>query len=211
MKLNRTWQHILIMIAISAASLFVMYNSRMSAPPNAFAQFPMYALPFFSWYPFYHLGIYVAHGNVSDITPRPLCQWVMLFLFFAFTIASVYEGIYLANRGFFEFGASQIKVSSFLASVFLFLFAYSYYPVGNGMAKDTIVSWLGRHSFSIYLTHLLFLRFVGALLKMIPHIYEAQPIYVVLAVVLTITGCVIMIRITGFIFSSKSLRHCFGI
>jgi surface polysaccharide O-acyltransferase-like enzyme len=210
LKVKKDWQHILTMAAISAGSMFITYEVRTNQAESTLAQFPMYALPFFVWYPFYHLGIYAAQRKSADNDTLSHRSWTMFSLFLLFTIAAVIEGVYLAHQGFFSFGTSQIKASSFLASISLFMFSMSYFKKDRVNTKNTLISWLGRHSYPIYLTHLLFMPLIGSILKTISFVYSAQPLFISLNTALTLAACVILIRFVSFAFPDVVQKKCLG-
>ncbi|WP_340122702.1 acyltransferase [Methylobacter svalbardensis] len=211
LKIKKDWQHILIMAAIFAGSMFITYEIRINQAESTWAQFPMNALPFFVWYPFYHLGIYVAQLNSADNDALSYRSRTMFSLFLLFTIAAVIEGVYLAHQGFFSFGASQIKFSSFMASISLFMFAVSYFKKGQVSTNNTYVVWLGKNSYPIYLTHLLFLPLTGSILKTIPFVYSAQPLFIFINTTLTLAACVILIRFVSFAIPDVVQKKYLGI
>ncbi len=204
------WRHILIMAVVSAGSMLITYEVRINQAESALAQFPMYTLPFFIWYPFYHLGIYAARQNPTDINTLSHRPWTMFSLFVLFTVAAVIESVYLAHQGFFSFGASQIKITSFMASISLFMFSVLYFNNRKESAKNTRIAWLGRHSYPIYLTHLLFLPRIESVLKTIPFVYSIQPLFVIINAALALLACTILICFVSFAFPNVVKRNCLG-
>jgi peptidoglycan/LPS O-acetylase OafA/YrhL len=57
-----------------------------------------------------------------------------------------------------DFGASQIKVTSFIYSTLLFLWIVGLSRSPRSWTKSVSLEWLGSHSFPIYLSHMLILR-----------------------------------------------------
>lgn len=166
--------------------------SRTRWPAGRLGQFPFYALPFFVWYPFYHLGLYAATANLRFLRTVERQPRILLAAFAAFVTAAMLEGDLLARDGFVSLATSQIKTTSFLASISLFLFS-----LANSNARQaTLTAWqrileyLGRRSYSIYLMHLLFLRPIASSLSRFGMIYRLQPVFVVSSVGLTLMACV---------------------
>ncbi len=210
-KVKKDWQHILIMAVFSIGSMFITYMVRINQAESIWAHFPIYALPFFAWYPFYHLGLYAAQQKSADNDTFSHYSWAMLSLFLLFTIASIIEGLYLAHQGFFLFGVSQIKASSFLASISLFLFTISYFKKARANTNSLIIPWLGRHSYPIYLMHCLFLPLTENILKTIPFVYTTQPLFIALSAVVTLAACAILICFIRVVFPDTVNKKCFGI
>lgn len=193
LRLQHDWQHLAVMAVLFVVAMIWTYVIRLGFAESALATFPLYALPFFTWYPFYHLGVYVAQRNLAQNPTFAHYVWSFLGLAGIFALAAMVEGVFLANQGVYSFGVSQIKVTSFLTAIALFLFAVAYsYKRAGGMSQP-FLAWLGTYSFLIYLSHMLFVAVLLPVLRRVPLVYDFQPLFVVIAATLTLSGCIVLI------------------
>jgi fucose 4-O-acetylase-like acetyltransferase len=153
--------HVIVMVTVTAVALGVRYYLQLVAPGAIMSQFPFYALPFVAWYPFYHLGFFIRTRE----TVR--AKWVLVLLigYGLFLVCSFLEGRALIQAGATEMAGSQIRISSFLMSLMLFMWVITRMPRENSGAK--VLIWLGRNSFFIYLSHLLIMSMTVRLLDLV--------------------------------------------
>lgn len=211
MKIKRTSHHIIMMVAITCGALILNYSLRIHYPESVFAHFPYYALLFISWYPFYHLGIFIRQKEYVN-KPSFSVQAPKFFIFYLlFVFASIFEGLIFASRGLMNIAVSQIRITTFLASTCLFLFSVAFYGVAATRTQKTIFSWLGRNSYPIYLMHLLFLPVIGSLLKHVLIVYGIQPFYILLQTVIVISICSFIIWVAKIIAPHMIQTRCIGI
>lgn len=192
-RLRHDWQHLAVMATLFAGAMIWAYVIRLGFAESALADFPLYALPFFTWYPFYHLGVYVAQRNLAQNPAFARYAWAFLGLAGVFAVAAMAEGVFLANQGLYSFGVSQIKVTSFLTAIALFLFAVAYSHGRTAGAGQPFLAWLGTHSFLIYLSHMLFVTVVLRVLRRVPLVYDFQPLFIIVASALTLGGCIVLV------------------
>jgi len=138
--------------------------------------------------------------NLIAFTPSIPIIWTAFFGAIAFAFV---EGIFWANQGLSGIGASQIKVSSFLASICLFLLCVKKFATQSRLHKSGILTYLGKNSYTIYLVHILFLRASEKAVNLFDFIYETQPIYILLTSLFTIAGCSIFIFVSKRILGSR--------
>ena len=114
----------------------------------------VYAGFFFLWIFFFVLGIYLARTERSYNI-----SYIFLFLLFSLTL-EYFETRFIDKLGY----GGGIKPSSFLYSAFviLLLFSKKIEKAWNSynFYFSSLVVWIGKMSFAIYLTHSLFARFV---------------------------------------------------
>jgi surface polysaccharide O-acyltransferase-like enzyme len=213
LMIGRDRHHILAMVAITVVSLSLTYAVRMNGSPAQLAQFPFYALPFFIWYPFYHLGIVAARKDLTHSGVISRHSTLILLIFLMFVACAVLEGLFLAHRGSSSLATSQIKASSFMASISLFLFSISRFNLAQAAVGRwrRFAEWLGGQSYPIYLMHLIFLRPIGAVLRHARLIYNFQPLYVLLSVAFTLAACIGLIRATKFALPTRFQARFIGI
>jgi len=209
-KIEKTWHHIGIMITVSVISLMILYWLRIRFPGHKISEFPIVALPFIFWYPFYHLGYFANKFkiNKSDFNTRST-RFIIFTIFSLSTIASIIESMLLAHSGLYSFAISQIKISNFLASIALFLFSVLSY--GYIEFKSKLVAQLGMNSFPIYLMHLIFLSVANRVLAKYSPIYFYQPLHILLATTLTLVLCVLFIKLLGKAFANSSFKKYIAI
>lgn len=164
-RIRRNAAHFLVIIATTLGSHALLYHIRLRHPEYALARFPYYALPFPVWYPFYHLGLWIRQKRGTGPVPwagktRPLAAAYLLCL-----LASILECEFLAARGFVSLAGSQIKLTSLIATVCLVLIIFGIRGrerMSRNMSVKAL-AWLGKRSYPIYLSHLLFLGAIHAL------------------------------------------------
>lgn len=175
-KIKDDNSHLILMAALTIMALCISYSVRIFQPTNAWAQFPLYAILFLVWYPFYHIGFYAAKKKWIE-SPIFIAWSLRFFLLYLFFIAaSIIESKWLAKQGLINFSLSQIKVTSFIASVFLFLFIVANYKSFLSKKWNVFV-WLGVHSYAIYLMHLLLLSFSLFLANYLSIVNLSQRLY----------------------------------
>jgi len=193
--LNSRRMHIVLMLVLFACSLMLIYILRVGYSQNWMAKYPYVSLPCLLWYPFYHLGLFLAKYDVigSDVLRRFSSRFLGLYFFFL--VASMAEGYFFTRSGY-ALGMSQLKATSLLAGLFLVLFLFSSYrrDFDQIFQKDWI-QFLGHHSYVIYLTHLLFLPRIQSILYKIPFFEANRLLNVLPSSVFTLVLCVILIRL----------------
>ncbi|VUS33948.1 acyltransferase [Klebsiella pasteurii] len=146
MMIDREKNHVLLMILITSLGLGYTYITKLYFPQSSFATFPISAIPFFIWYPFFHLGFYLSRYQ-KTIPLRNIIFPLLLLL-------AITEGLFLYKISGYEFATSQVKLSSFLLSICICAFIYNN---KNANIKKNIFTFFGVNSYPIYLLHMLFL------------------------------------------------------
>lgn len=158
------------------------------------AEFPYYALPFFAWAPFYQLGLFMS-GRSS---PQTTTSVVVLLGGLAL---SVVEALYWLRFELGGLAASQIRFSSYLFSVGIFLTVIAF-SNRHGSTNGALV-WLGNRTYPIFLGHLLVLWPVQAILG-------ATLPAVLITGVTTLVVCVFMVWGAELALSKKSRKFLLG-
>ena len=204
-RIQSTRIHLTIICILTFAGLALSYYTRVQSI-GFFSDFPGSALPFIFWYPFYHFGLLMRlrseSSNSELLKSNILKLWVVFFaaLFFSFL-----EGLFWGFEGFYNLGISQIKVSSFAASLALTSIAIIGSKNGIFLRNPSALTFLGRNSYAIYLIHLNLLFVAKKIFGLVPGIYEFQPLYIVLLVVFTILFCALFIGVVQK-FASDRVR-----
>lgn len=187
-RLNSRRKHFSIMIIMTVVGVFFTYYFPALHPDSPLARFPAYALPFFVWYPFFHLGIYVSQQGVAGIAfDRPR---TFIALASTFAVAAFIEGYFWAIQGNYGFGTSQLKLSNILFSASLFL-AIAALSRGNSVFNHE--SWLavaGRNSYAIYLIHMMLLVPIQQVATSYSGLVEVQPLYIFISASTALIACV---------------------
>lgn len=209
MQINRIRTHMFIISAGTAFGLAFSYYFRTEQTSSFFSTFPGNGLLFFVWYPFYHFGFFAARYksrlNICRITPSFL--FLALFITLALSFA---EGLFWSYRDMYSVGVSQIKASSYAASLIIFVIAINYSDKESWLDKRNVLTWLGQNSYAIYLTHLLLLNVSTKVYGKIDVILEVQPVFVLLSTVSSIIGCAVFILIVRKIFTNKTSNIILG-
>lgn len=182
------------------ASCAFTYGIRTLASDSVWANFPYSALPFFLWLPFYLAGLMAGREGVG--TPRHN-GFLLLGLALIAAIASVVEA-FAWLPGALELAISQLKLSSMITSLLvcgLVIALARHWGDASGWRR--ILAWLGARSFYFYLSHMLVLGVVQAVLHRVPGLDAIQPAFVGLAVVATIGVC----AMGAVVFESLARTH----
>lgn len=161
LSLKSLTTHWIVIISISLAGIAYTYYFQTIEPSTRLSGFPAHALPFFVWYPFYHLGLVAGWRRDASRIPLRIIIGAVLLAFAAGLLESKY---WLATIGG-SFPFSQLKVSNFLYSGALFALAIRLADAQTLLHKGGVLTWLGRNSYAIYLIHMLFLPSILSLLK----------------------------------------------
>lgn len=210
LRLQSLRGHVVAMALVTAAAMGLHYALQLGHASHPLADFPLNALPFYTWYPFFHAGIVARRfGQGPAAWPaRGLALWAALFA--AGVGASMVEATVLSELGYREFAASQIKLSSFAASLALFICAVGLQGRGVRDAPKWLAA-LGRRSYPIYLTHGLALTAVHAVLRADAlGLLARQAIYLPLCVLLTAVLCMAFIRASEALLPDGARRVVFG-
>jgi surface polysaccharide O-acyltransferase-like enzyme len=181
--------HFLVMVIGFATAMLATYHLRINQPESELSQFPVNAVLFLTWYPFFHLGVYAAQKDLVSNSTLSRLKYPLLATYVALVAASTIEALVLSKFGLYSFGQSQIKVTSFLASVSLFLLIVSFYQTHRLQTHLGPLAWIGRNSYAIFLTHLLFLRVAQYLLANTSSNLGSYPLSIFLAAAWTLAAC----------------------
>lgn len=188
-RLSDKRTHIVLMAILFACGLLVTYVARVGHPNSKLAQFPFYCLSFVVWYPFYHLGLFAAKFGIADSSSLWRSRAWIFLLYFVSLAASMAEGIFFCGRGV-SLGESQLKATSLLTSLALFLLLLCYHRSGPGrILSNRSIQLLGKSSFMIYLMHLLVLHRSEILLCRIAVIHQHESLYMLSSLLLTLLLC----------------------
>lgn len=200
--------HITIICVATIVGLAFSYHIRLQ-PSGFFSTFPGNSLIFLFWYPFYHVGLLIRLRGFDTVlqTTKPALLWSLLILTLTF---SLLEGYFWANRGHYEIGVEQIKASSFAASLVLILIAVSYAGGRSRLDGESWLTFLGRNSYAIYLIHLLPMSLFRAWVGRSGPLFEVQPAYIGVAVLVALASCAAFILGARKVFSDRLSRIILG-
>lgn len=188
----------MILWSITPISLLVFYWFNLVYGKTI--SYPWYALPFVMWFVFYYYGYLL--GNNKHLETKIFSNIkVNIILYIVFLGLSMVEGYIINSKfGLLSFASSQIKISSFLASLFLIntLFGFKKY-IKNGMK---VLEILGNASFGIYLIHYILLSIVNK--------FFGSKIPPVLLFLVLLTSSMIVIVVTKRIVGRKYSKKILG-
>jgi surface polysaccharide O-acyltransferase-like enzyme len=189
-RLDSTRAHMAVMLVTTLVGLAASYAMRTVFAMESWARFPYYCLPFVVWAPFFHLGFWAGRRqDAVKLRSDPLWLWLAA----AAVLAAVVEGVYWNERGTFGLAASQIKATSFLASVFVALHVIATRQRQRAGLMATCLEWIGRSAYLIYLAHMLFLPAItDAIRSAWPTLYALRPVTLLLASALTAMACILV-------------------
>lgn len=208
-KIERKSHHVAIMVVMSAiGTAFVYYFSAFNQE-HVIAKFPLYALPFFVWYPFYHVGYFIARYQ-DEIIVKGTFKRLAVCGFAFFLMLSLLEGLFWAYKQNYSFGVSQLKATSLASSLFLFFIVLSLKDGKTLLDRHSPLTWLGANSYAIYLIHMLFLRVVQRLLTPLDSIYSLQPLFILLSTAMVILLCAAFIKTSSLIVTQSISKKLLG-
>jgi len=188
--INRKPYALILVLILNIISLSALYLSRVY---NIIGHLPA-ALPFYSWIIFYEIGLLIGSCGDKTFVAKNM-RFFILPALLVFLLASELEGmILLLKYDNLSFAASAVKYSSFLYSVSIIL--------GFLFIRERIRYWpkslvlIGSYSFGIYLIHPFILDKVVNTFQKINIVYALQPLYQFIVVLITISICFVLIRIT---------------
>lgn len=187
--------HISLIALFSLVGFLYSYLTKFFIPGHILSTFPYSVLPFFVWYPFYHFGWYLSKYKPNIELKNKFSVLTVLFLL------AIVEGYILKDMVNIEFGASQVKVSSFLLSLFICMIIYQNKGKQN-VSKFLI--FLGLNSYGIYLIHILFIGFFNKFLSFIWMGENLKILGILILPTLSMIFSIITIQIIRLILRSKS-------
>lgn len=199
--------HIIVMLLVSFVGCIFTYYFFANHPGDFFAKFPINGLLFFVWYPFYHFGYFVEKFGIK--IRKNNSQFLMLTLP-CLLILAILEGLFWAYRENYRFGVSQLKASSFFVSLALFTLILYFQKKRTLFDRGSFLTWLGGNSYAIYLIHLLFLGGVQSVLKTSDRLYNFQPFFIFLSILITLSGCTLVIIILRRLLPSRISQNILG-
>ncbi|WP_459667127.1 acyltransferase family protein [Novosphingobium sp. 11B] len=155
-KIRSLMMHAIIIFLFTAMGRVLTYYAVLGPYPVGS---PFNGLPFFMWYPFYHLAFLI--GSRVDLAVRRMKLLTISTIFIVVgLIASIIEGLELLPVDI-GLASSQLKLTSTFFSLAVFLWSTLAFAI---LSKKTPkwLSWIGRNSYIIYLTHLIPLRAVAS-------------------------------------------------
>lgn len=197
-------------IGLSLISLSLVYYFRASYPDHLISNSTLFGTPFPVWSVFYFGGI-VFKRNASAIIVFLQKRLVLLVtLVLGFLLISLTEAIFWYEQGFFSIAASQVKLSSYILSALLIVFAFVMSD-DESTKRYFVLSYIGRLSFGIYFSHMFFLTFLGAFDFVLAPFRDFQPLSILVASFLTLTLSVVAIECAKRVLGEKIARKFLGL
>jgi surface polysaccharide O-acyltransferase-like enzyme len=187
--INRERYGLIVVLILNIISLLTLYLSRVY---NIIGHLPA-ALPFYSWIIFYEIGLLIGSCNDKTFAPQNMRFFILPVLLGCLLISELEGMILLLKYDNLDFAISAVKYSSFFYSVCIIL--------GFLFVRERIRYWpkflvsIGNRSFGIYLIHFFILGGVANTFQKV-NIYSFQPLYQFIVVLITISICFVLIRIT---------------
>ena len=210
LRIERDSHHIIVMIVLSCAGLLFNYYLRIFSD-SAYACYPYYTLPFFVWYPFYHLGIFVRKRQQRDQRSFSSHAFTYFMFYLLFVAASIAEALFLTEQGLPGFATSQMKATNFAASIFIFLFAVALRKPTAPSSKQSLIAFFGKNSYAIYLMHLLFFPVVEPLVRNFSGMDCSAPICIFMKTAIVISLCSLFIVVARAITPVEVQNRLLGI
>jgi fucose 4-O-acetylase-like acetyltransferase len=145
-KISKTSQHAMAIICITTIGLSFTYFIQLHKL-EPFNVFPLSAIFFPVWYPFYHFGFF--SGKSGWVAPHRIAVGLTVAAL-GLSFAEGYAWIPILP----EFAISQTKASSLAYSFCLTLSIFSLYKVVR-LQNAKYLAWIGKSSYFIYLFHLI--------------------------------------------------------
>lgn len=177
---------------ISFISVSLLYWIRLEYSEHAIGRFPLTALPFTTWMVFFYLGFYIQSRKQSEQPRKARLLWLIVF---GFSISLLESLIVSGYTGVHSVAASQVKFSTYFYSICICIYAL-YYGPGRIDGQRYLV-WLGKHSYVLYLCHMLFLSRIGA--SIAPFFQNMQFVDIIVSTALTTLAA------TACIYTSEKL------
>lgn len=191
-KIQTPTHHIAIIIAATLVGSSFTYYYTAFHRLSIFSNFPANAILFFVWYPFYHAGYFISRHMRDHIANKPRIA-VPAIVYSILLACALIEGLYWAINQNYPLGVSQLKATSLAASFALFIITLYAEKLNTPLHTASALSWLGKNSYAIYLTHMLPLIAARKFLKGQESIYNIQPLSITIITATSITACTLLI------------------
>ncbi|MBB6056690.1 acyltransferase [Tolumonas osonensis] len=201
--------HFLMTVVISLFGVIFTYTFFATNPDFIWSRFPFNALPFFVWYPFYCFGYIVSRYNVEAEIKKLNSIKLFVVLLFSLGLAFI-EALFWAYHNNYGFGVSQLKITSFIASITLFIMIVHFSGKLTCMSNSSMFTWLGKNSYSIYLLHLLFLPRIQFIFNKSEWLYSFQPAFIITTILATIICCAGLILVIKCAMPLKVSKNILG-
>lgn len=145
-RVHKSYLHVLAMITLTVLGISFTYTMQLYEI-EPFNTFPMSALFFAVWYPFYHLGYFAGKRDWNPSSKAAL-GLAIITLALSFAEAFFWKGTLPA------FAASQTKATSLAFSLSITLLILANRDVAERRSV-AFLAWLGRASYFVYLFHLI--------------------------------------------------------
>ncbi len=151
---------------------------------------------------FYVLGIYL-RNNTIRLNNRALI--LLLVSGLALSLVETYMLYHKFND--IEYSVTAVKVSSFVYSTFVILFAFK--NADRTYTKTKLLAYIGGISFGIYLSHIFFMQGVHTIIinKLLPILKESALLYQFTLIALTLSCCIVFALITRKINKMKAVKY----
>lgn len=187
--------HCVIMLGLSAVGLIWTYGWQVFAPQSQLASFPFNVLPFFVWFPFYHLGFVLKRYPAPLQIPMPPgTVLAALGLLLACTMVEAFL-VWPDNT---LMATSQTKLSSKLLSAFLLVLTIRSCSNQTSQPQGvaTLLAQIGKASYFIYLYHMLVATRVTDMARQILTLESAALIVAVPSVAIGLLLCSYVLKRT---------------
>ncbi|OQB14344.1 MAG: glucans biosynthesis protein [Firmicutes bacterium ADurb.Bin193] len=210
-RINKNYFKILCMLLafVYLASYYTSYYLSGSAYTSLFAYF------FPAWLIYYYLGIYVRVSGKDYLfgfksKGKTDLSLGVLLVIISFAI-SVTESYLLKSYAMPDsFLVSQLKASNVLYSVCVINLILLIKKYMQPKTQKTLLT-LGNNSFGIYFIHIFWLLVINnAIMPYIPFVEAVVPLYQLIQLVLTISLCMLSIKLAKLVFGEKGASSLFG-
>lgn len=200
---NRKPYGLILVLIVNVISLLLRYLSKL----HFNYWFPSIS-PFYSWIIFYEIGLLVGRSDNKIFAAKKVRFFILPALLVSL-LASELEGmILLLKYNILDFAVSAVKYSSFLYSICIII-AFLHLRKHLSQRPEFLVT-IGNYSFGIYLIHIPVLHQVANLVQKSSTIYSFQPLYQFIVVLITISICFVLIRITRELFPKSFCYKILG-
>lgn len=207
-RLNSKPAHLAIILIISSVGACFTYYYTALRPEQPFGTFPLNGILFFVWYPFYHAGLYIRKFQCEKyITEKRNLIKIALA---AALLISISEGFFWGANENYNFGVSQLKLSSFIFSFLVFISAISISPQKTFLHKKSLLTWLGVNSYAVYLIHMLPIIIFSKIFNILPGLFELQPLYVSILALLSLFASAITVKAAVLLLPVNKTKYVLG-
>jgi len=153
-----------------------------------------------TWLIFFVLGIYIRNHKIKLKN-----NGIMLFIILGLGLSLVETYILYHKFGSIVDSVTAVKISSFIYSSFIILFAFKNSDLKFN--KNKLLAYIGEISFGIYLSHIFFMMVINLLInRLMPFFNQSAILRQFILILLTMFFCIVFATVVRKLDKKKAIK-----